>query len=459
MLAYLRRPEQLDDQVALQLLDAAADLPLELCTRPQLNALLRAAEVLSGRESLTVQAAAMLLLDHVHTSMPRQKRPLKILQEMDCGNMSLALLREDICAGGLTLQEAQVSDIFLDNLKTATPWIIKQVNLRLLTDDARNDHGSALHIATHLSNLIKVSDRVTVRHGAGLALLEIAPRLTVDQRNEVSVELCRGLELGQQEFTKYIPDYLGRLALWLPPEQLDECLADLGVTLSASSSRIVTPVLDTVGVIYEEYDVYHQRFPEEAEETCLRRRDRLLGMLMRGLAGIDGETRQEAMLVLGQRVFGSAQLSNGEKSRAFPLTARKLLTTCRQEDGDALSFYYRASMLGRLYRFLTAQRLRGGFTFEAPRPIAFFPGTFDPFTLSHKAIVRTIRDRGFEVLLAIDEFSWSKRTQPYRIRRRIAAMSVADEFHVQIFPEDFPVNIANPENLHRLRQAFPGSKC
>ena len=52
------------------------------------------------------------------TSMPRQKRPLKILQEMDCGNMSLALLREDICAGGLHLQEAQVSDIFLDNLTT-----------------------------------------------------------------------------------------------------------------------------------------------------------------------------------------------------------------------------------------------------------------------------------------------------------------------------------------------------
>ena len=44
-------------------LDAAADLPLELCTRPRLNALLRAAEVLSGRESLTVQAAAMLLLE------------------------------------------------------------------------------------------------------------------------------------------------------------------------------------------------------------------------------------------------------------------------------------------------------------------------------------------------------------------------------------------------------------
>ena len=35
-------------------------------------------------------------------------------------------------------------------------------------------------------------------------------------------------------------------------------------------------------------------------------------------------------------------------------------------------------------------------------------------------------------------------------------MSVADVFHVSIFPEDFPVNIANPHDLRALRQAFPG---
>ena len=81
VLAYLRRPEQLDDQVALQLLDAAADLPLELCTRPQLNALLRAAEVLSGRESLTVQAAAMLLLDK--EKLPEAERLAAVAQTVD----------------------------------------------------------------------------------------------------------------------------------------------------------------------------------------------------------------------------------------------------------------------------------------------------------------------------------------------------------------------------------------
>ena len=36
---------------------------------------------------------------------------------------------------------------------------------------------------------------------------------------------------------------------------------------------------------------------------------------------------------------------------------------------------------------------------------AFFPGTFDPFSLGHKEIAKKIRDLGFEVYLAIDEFS------------------------------------------------------
>lgn len=73
------------------------------------------------------------------------------------------------------LPEQVISDIFLDNLKTATPWILKQVNIRLLEDYAAREDGPVLHIATHLSNLIKVSDRVTVRHSAGNALLALAP--------------------------------------------------------------------------------------------------------------------------------------------------------------------------------------------------------------------------------------------------------------------------------------------
>ena len=456
--AYYRRPEDLDDYTAFQLLDTAAALPDTAYTASRARQMTDFAAALSLRKDLTIRMAAVLLLDRLARLYPEDGRALEAVTAVPDGDSgTLRYLKQDVLSQGapLLLPEDVVSEIFLDNLKTATPWITKQGNLRLLTDFARSGKSPALHIATHLSNLIKVSDRVTVRHSAGNALLALAPRLTADQRNEVAVELCRGLELGQQEFTKYIPDYLGRFALWLPPAELDEVLDDLRVNLSSSDSRVTASVLDTVGVIYEAYDAYRSRFPET--DDAYRRRERLLGLLMRGLSGIDGATRQEALFVLGRRVFGSGELGRHEKRRAFMLTQRKLLSAQDEFPGEGLTFYYRAAMLGKLYRFITEERLfHKGFDFGAPRPVAFFPGTFDPFTLSHKGIVRAIRDQGFEVLLAIDEFSWSKKTQPYRLRRRIAAMAVADVFHVSIFPEDFPVNIANPENLHELRAAFPG---
>lgn len=457
--AYYRRPEDLDDYTAFQLLDTAAALPDTAYTASRARQMTAFAAALSLRKDLTVRMAAVLLLDRLARLYPEDGRALEAVTAVPDGDSgTLRYLKQDVLSRGapLLLPEDVVSEIFLDNLKTATPWITKQGNLRLLTDFARSGKSPALHIATHLSNLIKVSDRVTVRHSAGNALLALAPRLTADQRNEVAVELCRGLELGQQEFTKYIPDYLGRFALWLPPAELDEVLDDLRVNLSSSDSRVTASVLDTVGVIYEAYDAYRSRFPE-TDDAYRRRRERLLGLLMRGLSGIDGATRQEALFVLGRRVFGSGELGRHEKRRAFMLTQRKLLSAQDEFPGEGLTFYYRAAMLGKLYRFITEERLfHKGFDFGVPRPVAFFPGTFDPFTLSHKGIVRAIRDQGFEVLLAIDEFSWSKKTQPYRLRRRIAAMAVADVFHVSIFPEDFPVNIANPENLHELRAAFPG---
>ena len=457
--AYYRRPEDLDDYTAFQLLDTAAALPDTAYTASRARQMTAFAAALSLRKDLTIRMAAVLLLDRLARLYPEDGRALEAVTAVPDGDSgTLRYLKQDVLSQGapLLLPEDVVSEIFLDNLKTATPWITKQGNLRLLTDFARSGKSPALHIATHLSNLIKVSDRVTVRHSAGNALLALAPRLTADQRNEVAVELCRGLELGQQEFTKYIPDYLGRFALWLPPAELDEVLDDLRVNLSSSDSRVTASVLDTVGVIYETYDAYRSRFPE-TDDAYRRRRERLLGLLMRGLSGIDGATRQEALFVLGRRVFGSGELGRHEKRRAFMLTQRKLLSAQDEFPGEGLTFYYRAAMLGKLYRFITEERLfHKGFDFGAPRPVAFFPGTFDPFTLSHKGIVRAIRDQGFEVLLAIDEFSWSKKTQPYRLRRRIAAMAVADVFHVSIFPEDFPVNIANPENLHELRAAFPG---
>ena len=86
---------------------------------------------------------------------------------------------------------------------------MKSVNIKLLADQV--DHGKRdhlLHICAHFSNLIKVSEQVGVRHDAGRALLRLAHLLATDQRNEIAVELLKGLEVGEYEFSKYIPEYL-----------------------------------------------------------------------------------------------------------------------------------------------------------------------------------------------------------------------------------------------------------
>ena len=40
------------------------------------------------------------------------------------------------------------------------------------------------------------------------------------------------------------------------------------------------------------------------------------------------------------------------------------------------------------------------------------------------------------------------------VRRQIVNMSVADEFYIHLFPDDTPVNIANPADLKKLREIF-----
>ena len=340
LFAYYRHPEQVADTVAFQLLDTAAALPAAAYSRRHTALLLHFAPGavhprLSGGTHRRRAAAGPA----APAVAPLRRAPAG-LEHISCdGSSTLRLLREDVLSGGapVILADDAVSEIFLDNLKTATPWLTKQANIRLLTDFARSGASPVLHIATHLSNLIKVSDRVTVRHSAGNALLELAPRLTADQRNEVAVELCRGLELGQQEFTKYIPDYLGRFMLWLPRPSWMSCWTTSGVNLSAADSRVAASVLDTVGVVYETYDTYRTRFPE-TDEAYRRRRQRLLGMLMRGLYGIDDAVRQEALYVLGRRVFGSAELGDHEKCRAFVLTERKLLAAYDEEPDHGLTF-------------------------------------------------------------------------------------------------------------------------
>lgn len=467
---HYQDPAAEDAEGAFALMNTALNLPMERIARRDAGRLADfAAWWLESGEAPQKAAAMRLcrcLLPALEGDSPERAGVARAVAAADCRSSTPLLYLQFRLGSALGLdvsghrklldQGEAASAVFLDNLKTATPWVLKAVGVEYLLDQARRGEAvGAFHIATHFSNLMKVSENVVVRRLAGNALLDIAPQLSPPRRNEVAVELCEALETGQSQISQYIPPYLGQFLLWLTPRELDEILDELLRFLSSSSAEVAAAALSTVGSLLEHYRVYGKRF-REGEETLDRRRRRMAGLLLKGLASCMEPVRQEALRVLGEGLFASRELSYGEKTALFTLTAKKLLFLIGEQEEQELTFYYTAAALSHIYRFAVAHRIESGpFVFEwRSKAAAFFPGTFDPFSLSHKGIVTAIRDLGMEVYLAVDEFSWSKKAQPSLIRRQIVSMSVADEFDVYLFPHDIPVNLATPEDLIRLREVF-----
>ena len=474
LLLFYEHPEDYDAHGAFSLLHAVQEIPFRLLSDRQVEVLvdfvLWEAENTDDAQTMVCAWRMLSILTEACADRACCRKVLALACGPDFSNdPTMTFLQYKILSNlgadterlqEILYGEDRVSDIFLDNLKTSTPWVIKAVNIKMLRDllnHKDNSYRHMLHVAAHYSNLIKVSDQVVVRREAGKALLELADRLSPDQVNEVSVELVKGLEVGEYEYSKYIPPYLGEIALRLPPAQLEEIYLYLETLMSNASDRVVSVALDTVGVIIECGHTYAEHFPEEAGFWA-KKKIQFLGLLLSGLASYRQAVRQEATMVIGS-IFGSERLSRELKKEIFSLLCKKVLTLFSENAGSELDTFYCAATLTRIDSFITSYRLlEGEFSLEEWNKVAFFPGTFDPFTLSHKEIVSRIRDMGFEVYLAVDEFSWSKKTQPHLIRRQIASMSVANEFHVNLFPDDIPINLANPEDLLHLRRIFEGKE-
>ena len=145
----------------------------------------------------------------------------------------------------------------------------------------------------------------------------------------------------------------------------------------------------------------------------------MLGMLLKGLANYHEVVSREAIMVTGKYIFGTEELSGEEKFDAFRQIYKKMLTLMSGIEEYDMTFFTNAAALNHIYRFISDYRFCcGEMELAVNDNVAFFPGTFDPFSLSHKGIVQAIRDEGFEVYLALDEFSWSKKTQPRMLRRQ-----------------------------------------
>ncbi|OPJ56467.1 cytidyltransferase [Alkalithermobacter paradoxus] len=349
--------------------------------------------------------------------------------------------------------ESEFPRIYLTNLKTSTPWIIKKINIELLLSNALKNKSNIAYTAIHFCNILKVSGIESVRNTAGAALIKLMPHLSLEQRNDIAIELLRSLEIEGHQFSKYIPFYLGQIILYLQPVDLDELIEDLRLKIKKSDSNLSSLLLKTIAIAIKYYFDYKNRFAE-AKTLYTQRLKKMLGILLNGLANYNSSIKRFSFKIIGTDIFGCSVLDVEEKKNIFRLMAKKMLNLLGNINANELDFLSISVGLNNIYRFISD--LESNISLTRPTKIAFFPGTFDPFSLSHKEIAKKIESLGFEVYLAVDEFSWSKRTQPNMFRRNIINMSISDELNIFLYPEDFPVNIANPKDLKKLKDNFLG---
>lgn len=362
----------------------------------------------------------------------------------------------------LDLSIDEVNEIFLDDLKAATSWIEKIANISILKDiSLKSNHALTYETVMHFCNLLKVSETENVRNKAGQSIVDIFPVMDMHQRNEVCVELVRALDIQEYQFSKFIPPYLGQLLLFLKPDELKESLDRMSLRSKTGTYQTTFLVLSTVGISMEYIKDYKDRFEltDKEYEDLL---DNFLGILLSGLYNYNDHIKHEAFRIICQNIFGSKLTSLEQKISIFNSINKKINNSLTETENSQYIFFNDAASLNHIYRFISEYEFEykdsdcfAGFCTK--RNIAFFPGTFDPFSLGHKEIAKKIRDLGFDVYLSVDEFSWSKRTQPNKLRRKIIEMSIADEFNIYTFPEQIQVNLTNNENLRQLEDIFSDS--
>ncbi len=443
----LHAMETADSARRFVLADALRYVPCRYFPTDSLPGLLTILERMGNEEELRCQLAAMQLLRHLQQLPALAPQILTIAadlpvrQEAAVSYLQCVLLNRP----PQSLSPHEISALYLSNLKNAVHWTVKLQQIALLSWDALHHGCDVFHTAMHFSNLLCVSEHLPVRESAGQHLLNIAPLLSVDQINEIACDLLRELETGEEQITHFIPPYMGRFICLLPEKEFWESVEYLERMAHGAAPQTACAALQAIGEIIVS-------LPEPSWEIA----GRLLGSLMTGISHYNNNVHQTAMSVLCRDVLGSDRLSLAQRGELFAKLHKKLLTLLAQPRDGQLTMFHTSAMLNHLYRFIVQHQVElGEFPFAPPKPAAFFPGTFDPFSTGHKQIVEHIRSLGFEVYLAVDEFSWSKKTLAKLLRRQIVTISAADQWDTYLFPDDIPINIAMPQDLALLRSLLP----
>lgn len=342
-LSYLRRPLDNND-IRFYLLATIPGLPFNDCTEDQKNEVVNYVYGMLVAEHLETKLAAFRALNemmpYAKERLQKKHRVGETLSEGLEASPSPALnyarlklvetleLDEDIrerYAKPCRQDLAEISTLFLSNLKSATHFIAKRFQVDLLVRHTMDEkYDNAFYTAMHFCNLLKVSAVETVRNRAGAGLIEIVPYLSFEQRNDIVVELLRALEMESYQFTRYIPQYLGRILMYIKPVELDEILDSFQEKVKSANAQITTLMIKTVGYALSHYTTYKEMCVDD-DKGYHKRMVTMLGILFNGFVNYNPVVNQVAFRVIGQRIFESRHMSREMKTEIFKLSIKKIM--------------------------------------------------------------------------------------------------------------------------------------
>ncbi len=348
-----------------------------------------------------------------------------------------------------------VREVMLRNLKSRVGWVEKKINCDYLLARARGrmargedpETHFANEVAFHLANILKVSRVEGARFHAGRCLLELVPQLSVQQRNDLAVELLRSLQLDVEAVTRYIPRFLAAVIATLPEQEFIEILDDIEVDARRGSEALQRLLLQTTGWLLL------QMRREQLDRRILRR---LAGILMGALAEERASTVHEALAQVAMVLDRLLNKASGDDrlTRLLALTTKQFLALVAHSPGDRGRFFLVASALNHLDHALHRARPRP--RFPVRRSVALMPGTFDPFTIGHGEVTTQALKFVDEVLVQVDDYSWRKHAQPRRIRQELAWRALAPLPEAFLSPIEPPINIARRSSLASMFRRLRG---
>ena len=157
LLRYFRDPEERDPDTAFTLLDAVRYLPPKYYEDGEREQLIEFAGYWLRSGELRLETAALLFLRAAERPLsqehPHLRRIVELARSVPSGSLPVTFLQyrilsragEDVSRYRHILYDQDItSEVFLDNLKTATPWMVKSVGVELLRDQV--EHGLVEHI-------------------------------------------------------------------------------------------------------------------------------------------------------------------------------------------------------------------------------------------------------------------------------------------------------------------------